>query len=551
MRPNYLTPLAASLAIILAPSVKAAEEVLLQTESFNVLKQQFQFSLPGTAKAALTSPETLQFIKQYKDENQVTHIRMQQKYSGFDVYGGYVILHGKRIAKNLLTTQNEVQVNGRVYRDLQNELGQPTADLVKNADLALEQFKGQFAGLELSEGQVKPIVYIDEAHKAHWAYRVSVFIQHYDRIPERPSAIIDAKNYTPFLQWDDIKTANLAVKGMGYGGNTKTGQYIFDGQTFPLLDITRNTLLRTCYMENTAVKVVDMKHGYASFNSPMKFSCKKNTGNDKNTFWTGYQGDGYDKENGAFSPMNDAMYSGYVIKRMYKDWYGIEVLTEKSGIFGETKQPMQLIMRVHYGSNYENAYWDGKQMTFGDGDDMMYPLVSLEIGAHEVSHGFTEQHANLEYVAHSGGINESFSDMAAKAAEFYSTQKNTWTIGADIVKEGSGMKALRYMDQPSRDGESIDSADKYTKGLDVHFSSGVFNRLFYLISSTNGWNAQLAFKVMVKANMAYWQPTTTFAEAGCGVLNATNDFKLPLEDVKAALRKVAIDPDTCPALINS
>lgn len=552
MRQNfYLTPLAASLALFaVSPQLKAAERVPLQTESFPVLQQQFQLAVPGLTKTALSSLNTLQFLQQEIDKQDTKHIRMQQQYAGFDVRGGYVILHSKENAEHLLAAaQNSVQVSGLVYRGLEKELGQPNQDFVKNADVALERFKAQFQGEQLSEAKVKPLIYIDDHQLAHWAYRVSVLIQHYDQIPERPTAIIDAKTYQPFLKWNDIKTASLAVKGIGYGGNTKVGRYVFDGSAFPLLDITRNILFHTCYMENPIVKVVDMKHQYISFNNAMKFSCKKNVGSDKATYWTGYEEDGYDKDNGAFSPANDAMYAGYVIKHMYSDWYKVEVLSEND-IFGR-KRPMQLVMRVHYGNNYENAYWDGEQMTFGDGDNIMYPLVSLEIGAHEISHGFTEQHSNLEYVAHSGGINESFSDMAAKAAEFYSTKKNTWTIGAEIMKEGGSIEVLRYMDVPSRDGESIDSADQYYSGLDVHFSSGVFNRLFYLMATTEGWNSQKAFEVMVNANMYYWIPTTTYAEAGCGVLNAANQLKYSLDEVKQALKKVAIDPESCPAIVKS
>ncbi len=170
-------------------------------------------------------------------------------------------------------------------------------------------------------------------------------------------------------------------------------------------------------MENEHVKVVDMEHDYFSPNDPMKFNCKKNGNTVADAFWTGYKSDGYDRENGAFSPTNDALYVGYVIKRMYHDWYGVEVLVKRNG------SPMQIVMRVHYGEGYENAYWDGRQMTFGDGDATMYPLVSLGIGGHEISHGFTEQHSALEYFGQSGGMNESFSDMAAQAAEYYSSGK--------------------------------------------------------------------------------------------------------------------------------
>lgn len=267
----------------------------------------------------------------------------------------------------------------------------------------------------------------------------------------------------------------------------------------------------------------------------MKFDCKES--GQPRQFWTGYQADGYDRENDAFSPTNDALYAGTVIHHLYQDWYGVEVLSKEG-------KPMKLVMRVHFGEGYANAYWDGQQMTFGDGDTMLYPLVSLGIGAHEISHGFTEQHADLVYYSQPGGINESFSDMAALAAEFYSSGTSTWQIGSEILKKESGMDALRYFDRPSRDGLSIDSANDYFEGLDVHYSSGVFNRLFYVLANTPGWDVRKAFDVMVKANMDYWIPTTTFDEAGCGVMNAAHDLGYSVGDVKQALRQVSVN-DTC------
>ena len=184
-------------------------------------------------------------------------------------------------------------------------------------------------------------------------------------------------------------------------------------------------------------------------------------------------------------------------------------------------------------------------MTFGDGDTMMYPLVSLGVGAHEISHGFTEQHSNLEYYGQSGGMNEAFSDMAAQAAEYYSTGKNSWSIGGEIMKEDSGYDALRYMDLPSRDGESIDSADEYYGGLDVHYSSGVYNHLFYILASKPNWNARLAFDVMAKANMDYWTPYSTFDDGGCGIISAASDLGYSLDDIKSSLKEVAINYASC------
>lgn len=532
----YLPPLAAALALTIASPAKAAEVLPLQNTSFPVLQKKFQLQLPGVKQTHLqTNANSLQFLRQHTDNQGISHIRMQQYYAGFLVYGGDVVMHSATPAKGLLAGKSAVQMNGNVFEGLQAELGQAAPDFVKNGQKVLAEFKNKYANLAISEEKVMPLIYLDDSHKAHWAYKVSLLATSMDKIPERPTAIIDASTGKVFVHWNDIKTKRVPAEGMGFGGNEKAGEFQY-GVSLPMLQITRDEKVKKCYMETDDVKVVDMNHRYSSKGKPMEFSCLNV--DDQPYYMTGYKADGYDKENGAWSPTNDALYSGYVIKHMYHDWYGLEALESQGN-------PMQLVMRVHYGQGYENAYWDGRQMTFGDGGSMMYPLVSLGVAAHEISHGFTEQHSDLAYYGHSGGMNEAFSDMAAQAAEFYSVAKNTWMIGAEIMKEDSGYEALRFMDEPSRDGSSIDSADDYYSGLDVHYSSGVYNRLYYLLSTTSGWNTRLAFDVMVKANVDYWTSNSTFDEGGCGVLSAAVDLHRSVDDVKAALTKVGINHSKC------
>lgn len=539
MHPNYyFSPLAIAFVLGLATPVEAAQPVFLQKASFAQIQQKFQLTAPGMMHKSSASPDSLKFVTQHTDKKQITHVRMQQYYAGVPVVGGYAVIHSKKSPNLLTNPAANVRMNGTVYQGLHAELGQPSASFIQNGAAVLQQFKADYARNELSEEQVKPIVFIDAQHRAHWAYKVSVFVRHNDKIPERPTAIIDAQTHQTLVQWNDIKTVIQPAKGAGYGGNQRVGEYQY-GKEFPLLDISRDADTQQCFMETQDVKVIDMQHKYSSKNKAMAFACINDSDNTSDTYFTGYAADGYDKENGAASPTNDALYSGFVIKHMYHDWYGIEVLTKSNG------SPMQLVMRVHYGDGYENAYWDGKQMTFGDGDTMMYPLVSLGVGAHEISHGFTEQHSNLEYYGQSGGMNEAFSDMAAQAAEFYSVGKSSWQIGAEIMKEDSGYDALRYMDKPSRDGSSIDSADEYYSKLDVHYSSGVYNRLFYTLANQEGWGVRKAFDVMVKANMDYWTPYSNFEEGGCGILSAAKDLDLPLDAVKDSLKEVAISHQSC------
>ena len=209
-----------------------------------------------------------------------------------------------------------------------------------------------------------------------------------------------------------------------------------------------------------------------------------------------------------------------------------------------------LTMVVH--EYMDNAYWDGRRMTFGDGISMFYPLTSLGVAAHEISHGFTEQHSNLAYYGQSGGMNEAFSDMAAQAAEVFAYGKNSWQIGPEIFKEEG--RALRYMDKPSKDcpkgrkpGDwcSIDKVSQYKDGVDVHFSSGIYNRVFYLLGTSDDWTPRKAFDVMVKANMDYWTSSVDFEKGACGVMKAAKDYNYDQAAVKQAFKTVGITLSKC------
>ena len=533
-----ITALSASIALAICTVSNAAEPVELHKKNYLQTQKLFPMQLPGMAvKGGQTNQ--LSFISQHTDKNKKVHVRLQQTYKGVPVFGGYAIAHSLYTAKGLVgAPQNSVKMTGKIYKSIDADVGALPVDFQVKGKQALSQFLSQYSDKNTSEAEVTPLVYIDDNHTAHWAYKVSVFVQHYDAIPSRPTAILDAKTLQAFVQWNNVKTERVPAKATGFGGNEKVGKVQYDGINFSQLDITTDVQENMCYLENTDVRVVDMDHLYSSKNKPMQFNCVL-ANDEKALFWTGYLGDGSDEANGAFSPTNDALYAGQVIKRMYHEWYGEEVLTNDDG------SPMQLVMRVHYGRGYENAYWDGTKMTFGDGASMMYPLVSLGVGGHEISHGFTEQHSDLNYYGQSGGINEAFSDMAAMAAEVYSVGQASWQIGAEIMKEDSGYDALRYMDDPSRDGMSINTADEYYGGLDVHYSSGVYNHLFYLLANKNNWNTQKAFDVMVLANMNYWTPYTNFVDGGCGILNAAMDMAYSIDDVKSALDEVAINYDSC------
>lgn len=505
----------------------AAIAIPLQKLSYTNLTELINLDLTSQATPNQQVTNSLRFISARSDTNNVQHIRLQQHYLGIPIFGGNAILHKKN--------QQTFKLNGTIYQNLTQDLGDKTPYTPQRTQQVLVNFKSKWSAASITAEQISPIIYIDANQHANWAYKVQLFISNTSSIPEKPSAIIDADTEIAYIYWDDIKTSRTLVKGLGYGGNQKVGLLKY-GVNLPFLNLSFDNFMGICYMENINSKIVDMQGRYEGASAPMAFTCPYVDKAD--AYLTGYNEDGYDHSNGSYSASNDALHIADTLRDMYKKIYGVEVLNAR-------QQPQQLVMRIHYGKEYGNAFWDGRQMTFGDGNHFLHPLVSISIGAHEVSHGFTEQNSNLIYFGQSGAINESFSDMAAQAAEYYIKRENTWKIGQDVLKTTSLMDALRFMDRPSLDRRSIENAEQYREGMDVHYASGVFNRFFYLLATTRYWNTQKAFKVMVKANMDYWSENSDFRDAACGVIYAAEDYKYNTRDVQKALNQVLVDYEHC------
>lgn len=152
-------------------------------------------------------------------------------------------------------------------------------------------------------------------------------------------------------------------------------------------------------------------------------------------------------------------------------------------------------------------------ITLGDGGSL-FSAFTKSVLAHEISHGFTKNNSSLIYKGQSGGINESFSEMGAIALKDALRQRypfywdgEDWTIFREISVLG---EPIRYVDNPAKDKKSIQHTKDYNENMDVHYSSGVFNRAFYLLATQPCWDIQTAFDVMLKANRDYWVPDVTF-----------------------------------------
>ena len=162
----------------------------------------------------------------------------------------------------------------------------------------------------------------------------------------------------------------------------------------------------------------------------------------------------------------------------------------RNGIFGNgTGVPS----RVHYGNNDVNAFWDGSQMTYGDGSSNAKPLVALDVAGHEMSHGVTENvvSGGLTYSGESGGLNEGTSDIFGTMVEFYAnapSDPGDYQIGEKIHINGNGTP-LRYMYNPSLDGSSDSCWTTNTKNKDVHYPSGPANHFYFDLAEGTGSTA--------------------------------------------------------------
>jgi Zn-dependent metalloprotease len=159
---------------------------------------------------------------------------------------------------------------------------------------------------------------------------------------------------------------------------------------------------------------------------------------------------------------------------------------------------------VHYGEDYDNAFWDGRRMVFGDGDGELFVRFtrSLDVIGHELGHGVTEDEAGLEYYGQSGALNESMSDVFGSLVKQYklgqSAEQASWLIGDDIIGQEVEGEALRSMKAPGtaydddvlgRDPQPAHMDDFVVTTRDnagVHINSGIPNHAFYVVATTLG-----------------------------------------------------------------
>lgn len=195
-----------------------------------------------------------------------------------------------------------------------------------------------------------------------------------------------------------------------------------------------------------------------------------------------------------------------------------------------------LLATVHFGRDYDNAFWDGERMVFGDGDGEVFRgfTGSLTVIAHELAHGVTEHSGGLDYQDQSGALNESLSDVFGVLTEQHllgqTADEATWLVGAEIFTDAVEGTALRSMSAPGtaydddvlgRDpqpGHMRDYVVTYEDNGGVHINSGIPNRAFFLLATALGGHAWeraglIWYRTLTERTLSRRASFTDFAQA--------------------------------------
>lgn len=443
--------------------------------------------------------EDFQVITEETDELGFTNIKLQQLHQGIPVYGSVLAAHIRE--DGVLTS-----ISGELVQDLPEINEQNIAGLLnpeKASALILADLEGKLKTVpEINQNESPTLVFYEGNGEAKLAY--SSRIEFLSPEPGNYSYMIDAENGTVLASANQIHTAdpegeNSRTRGKGVLGDIKKLNTVKNkGGTF-LLDRTRGK-------------------GIATYDA-------KNMLTIPGTLWL-------DTDHKLNSTYDRAAVDAHAYAGQTFDYY--HKVHKRSSYDGKGAR---VISTVHYGEAYNNAFWSGSQMVYGDGDGILFTSLSgsLDVVAHELTHAVTQTTAQLIYQGDSGALNESMSDIFGAIIEGHYSKRPDWLIGEDIYTPKQAGDALRSLSDPTANG----LPDHYTKrylGTDdfggVHINSSITNKAAYLLANggthykvkVNGIGTAKTGKILYRTLTQYLTPNATFRQYRAAAIEAATDL---------------------------
>ncbi|GAA2453961.1 M4 family metallopeptidase [Streptomyces macrosporus] len=436
-----------------------------------------------------------------KDADGTVHTRYERTYDGLPVLGGDLVVHEKKNGTRDVTKATAARITvASTSADVSAAAAEKSALRAASAQETAEAEAGDAPRKVIWAADGKPAL----------AWETVVTGVQEDGTPSELHVVTDARTGKKLAEWEGVHTGTGESM---YSGRVTLGTS-GSGSSYTLTDAARG-----------GHKTHDLNGGTSGTGTLFT---------DADDVW----GNGLASNRQTAGV--DAHYGAALTWDYYKNVHG------RNGIRNDGRAAYS---RVHYGNAYANAFWSDSCfcMTYGDGAGNSKPLTSIDVAAHEMTHGVTSNTARLNYSGESGGLNEATSDIFAAAVEFRaanSTDVGDYLVGEKIDIRGNGTP-LRYMDKPSRDGNSRDYWSSTLGSVDVHYSSGPANHFFYLLSegsgaktingvsydsptydgkAVTGIGRAKAEKIWYRALTVYMTSTTKYAGARTATLSAAADL---------------------------
>jgi len=451
-----------------------------------------------------------------KDKPGMTHVRFSQVINGVSLEGSEVIVHFNK--------DNEVvSVNGKINQTVADDVVDTTASLSSEDALQTALSSVNAPEALTYEPTTELVVYPFEGEN-HTAYKVNVNFMGDE--PGNWFVFVDANTgkvidkYNGLMHADEIKTQKGAGKGVHGEQRELHITQIGDsgsGTKFALADYSHENL-----------------EGIFTYDA-------KNDGSSRND--TLYMGNSAAFINDYDRAAVDAHYNSEKVYEYFLNEHG------RNSLDGEG---MAINSYVHYGNNYNNAFWNGRYMTYGDGDGEFFISLSagLDVAAHEMTHGVISHTANLQYRNQSGALNESFADVFGVLVD-----DEDWEVGEDIMApaaKADGVTRLRSLSDPNSVVVSNAERAAYGSGVypdhmneyydmplsvdngGVHVNSSITNHAAYLIGQEIG--REKLGQIYYRALTVYLTPTSNFSDARQAIVQSAIDIYGEGSEEEAAVR---------------
>jgi len=513
-----------SLAVASGLAMSSSADAAVNRKAEAITRASAMVNGPATAAVRRANADAFLASDAIVDADGTEHVRFQRTYRGLPVIGGDFVVHSRN-----------GQV-GKVSQTLKTSARPLTTPRIPR-DQAIVEAGAHFGGNFIGAPSSRLVVYARGASPV-LAHEVILKGIKADQTPTEMHYFVDARSGKVLDQWDGVETAR---PGPG-GGTTCTGTAaVGTGHSLTLGDVVLNTV--SC---GGQYQLTDLTRGGGyTTNMALKTSGLGSTYTDADNTW----GDG--------SLSNSQTVAADAHFGVSMTWDYFRVVHGRNGIANDGKGALS---RVHYGRNYQNAFWSDSCfcMTFGDGDNgaSILPLVALDVAGHEMSHGVTSRTANLTYSGESGGLNEANSDIFGTMVEYRTNDANDtpdYVVGEELFPNNANMsKAIRWMFKPSLDRASKDCYASTLGSLDVHYSSGVANHFYYLLAEgavvpagfgagswanltpaslvcngntgITGIGRAAAEKIWYRALTVYMTSSTNYAGAKTATMNAAADL---------------------------